>query len=126
MPTASASHSFTSSEDALGAAATNPIAMSSAQMPACKLRNAWASSRKRSTASASQRLICACAARAILLEFQSGMPELRIADLNDVALIEHTRTIAGKLWDHDPYLRKPEHAPLREKMLLFWQNFMAH
>ncbi len=57
---------------------------------------------------------------------QSGMPELRIADLNDVALIEHTRTIAGKLWDHDPYLRKPEHAPLREKMLLFWQNFMAH
>ncbi|HZO72395.1 MAG TPA: ATP-dependent DNA helicase RecG [Ktedonobacteraceae bacterium] len=57
---------------------------------------------------------------------QSGMPELRIADLNDVALIEHTRTIAGKLWDHDPYLRKPEHAPLREKMHLFWQNFMAH
>ncbi len=57
---------------------------------------------------------------------QSGMPELRMADLNDLALIEQARIIAGKLWEHDPYLRKPEHAPLREKMHLFWQNFMAH
>ncbi|HEU5229029.1 MAG TPA: ATP-dependent DNA helicase RecG, partial [Ktedonobacteraceae bacterium] len=57
---------------------------------------------------------------------QSGMPELRVADLNDLALIEQARTIAGQLWENDPYLRKPEHAPLREKMHLFWQNFMAH
>ncbi|MBV9229212.1 MAG: ATP-dependent DNA helicase RecG [Chloroflexi bacterium] len=57
---------------------------------------------------------------------QSGMPELRIADLSDTALIELTRQITAKLWQSDPYLRKPEHTPLRERMLLFWQNFMAH
>src|SRR5581483_540969 len=69
MLTASASHSFTSLEDALGAAATSPIATSSARMPACKLRNAWASSRKRSTASAWKKPTCDCAARAILSGF---------------------------------------------------------
>lgn len=57
---------------------------------------------------------------------QSGMPELRIADLNDTPLINLSRTIAAKLWDADPYLRKPEHSDLRAKMHLFWQNFMAH
>jgi ATP-dependent DNA helicase RecG len=57
---------------------------------------------------------------------QSGMPELRIADLSDTRLIELTRSLAAKLWESDPYLRKPEHAPLRERMHLFWQNFMAH
>ncbi len=57
---------------------------------------------------------------------QSGMPELRIADLSDTALIELTRKLAGQLWESDPYLRKPEHAPLREKMHLFWQNVMLH
>ncbi len=57
---------------------------------------------------------------------QSGMPELRIADLNDTPLINLSRTIAAKLWEADPYLRKPEHSDLRAKMHLFWQNFMAH
>ena len=57
---------------------------------------------------------------------QSGMPELRMADLNDTALIELSRAIASQLWDDDPYLRKPEHGPLRAKMHLFWQSFMAH
>jgi len=57
---------------------------------------------------------------------QSGMPELKIADLNDLALIETTRNLAGQIWERDPYLRQPEHALLREKMHLFWQGFMAH
>ena len=57
---------------------------------------------------------------------QSGMPELRMADLSDTKLIELSRSLAAKLWELDPYLRKPEHAPLRERMHLFWQNFMAH
>jgi ATP-dependent DNA helicase RecG len=57
---------------------------------------------------------------------QSGMPELRIADLNDTRLVELSRSLAAKLWESDPYLRKPEHAPLRERMHLFWQSFMAH
>lgn len=57
---------------------------------------------------------------------QSGMPELRIADLNDTRLVELSRSLAAKLWESDPYLRKPEHGPLRERMHLFWQSLMAH
>nr|BBH89077.1 DNA helicase RecG [Thermosporothrix sp. COM3] len=57
---------------------------------------------------------------------QSGMPEMKVADLSDTALISLTRDVAAKLWQSDPYLRKPEHAPLRERMHLFWRDFMAH
>lgn len=57
---------------------------------------------------------------------QSGMPELKVADLNDVDLVEHARAMAAQVWELDPYLRKPEHASLRERMHLFWQDFMAH
>jgi len=57
---------------------------------------------------------------------QSGVPELHIADLSDTPLIEYSRSLAAKLWESDPYLRKPEHTALREKMHLFWQNMMAH
>jgi ATP-dependent DNA helicase RecG len=57
---------------------------------------------------------------------QSGMPELRMADLSDTRLIELSRSLAEKLWQSDPYLRKPEHAPLRERMHMFWQSVMAH
>jgi ATP-dependent DNA helicase RecG len=57
---------------------------------------------------------------------QSGVPELRMADLNDTQLVELSRTLAAKLWESDAYLRKPEHAALRERMHVFWQSFMAH
>jgi ATP-dependent DNA helicase RecG len=57
---------------------------------------------------------------------QSGMPELKVADLNDLDLIETARALAARLWERDPYLRSPENAPLRERMRLFWQDFMAH
>ncbi len=57
---------------------------------------------------------------------QSGVPELRIADLSNTRLVELTRTLAARLWESDPYLRKPEHAALRERMHLFWQNFIGH
>lgn len=57
---------------------------------------------------------------------QSGVPELRMADLSDTRLVELSRSLAAKLWESDPYLRKPEHAALRERMHLFWQSFMAH
>jgi ATP-dependent DNA helicase RecG len=57
---------------------------------------------------------------------QSGVPELRIADLSNTRLVELTRTLAAKLWESDPYLHKPEHTALRERMHLFWQNFIGH
>jgi ATP-dependent DNA helicase RecG len=57
---------------------------------------------------------------------QSGLPELRMADLSDTKLIELSRSLAARLWESDPYLRKPEHAALRERIHLFWQSFMAH
>jgi len=57
---------------------------------------------------------------------QSGMPELHIADLSDTVLIEQARVVASQLWMSDPYLRKSEHTALRERMYLFWQNYMAH
>src|SRR5712692_174036 len=57
---------------------------------------------------------------------QSGVPELSVANLSDTPLIEFARSLAVKLWESDPYLRKPEHAALRERMHQFWQNFMAH
>jgi ATP-dependent DNA helicase RecG len=57
---------------------------------------------------------------------QSGMPEMKIANLSDTPLIELARKMAAQLWEHDPYLHKPEHKALKEKMFLFWQSFMAH
>jgi ATP-dependent DNA helicase RecG len=57
---------------------------------------------------------------------QSGVPELRVANLSDTPLIEFARSLAVKLWESDPYLRRAEHAALRERMHQFWQNFMAH
>jgi ATP-dependent DNA helicase RecG len=57
---------------------------------------------------------------------QSGMPELHMADLSDTPMIELTRNLAADLWGSDPYLRKAEHSPLRERMHRFWQRFMAH
>jgi ATP-dependent DNA helicase RecG len=42
---------------------------------------------------------------------QSGVPELRIADLSDTPLIELSRSLAAKLWESDPYLKKAEHMP---------------
>ncbi len=57
---------------------------------------------------------------------QSGLPELRMADLSDTKLIELSRSLAAKLWESDPYLRKPEHSPLKERIHSFWQSFMVH
>jgi len=57
---------------------------------------------------------------------QSGMPELRMANLSDTPLVELARSLADTLWESDPYLHKPEHAALRERMHLFWQSFVGH
>jgi ATP-dependent DNA helicase RecG len=57
---------------------------------------------------------------------QSGLPELKIASLADTKLIAEARSQAEWLWARDPYLKALEHAPLRERVFLFWRNFNAH
>jgi ATP-dependent DNA helicase RecG len=57
---------------------------------------------------------------------QSGLPELRVANLADTPLIGEARAQAEWLWLQDPYLHELEHAQLRERVALFWQEFVAH
>ncbi|MFM8770584.1 MAG: ATP-dependent DNA helicase RecG [Candidatus Kapaibacterium sp.] len=49
---------------------------------------------------------------------QSGIPEFRFADLiGDASIIAQARTDAQALLEHDPQLRLPEHATLREQVI---------
>lgn len=57
---------------------------------------------------------------------QSGLPELKVATMADTPLLALARETAEWLWQRDPYLRALEHAPLRERVFLFWHNFAAH
>ncbi len=57
---------------------------------------------------------------------QSGLPELKVASLADTRLMAESRAQAEWLWRQDPYLKALEHAPLRERVYLFWRNFAAH
>jgi ATP-dependent DNA helicase RecG len=57
---------------------------------------------------------------------QSGLPELKVAKLADTRLLSEARTHAEWLWAQDPYLKALEHAPLRERVFLFWRDFAAH
>ncbi|HEX8996218.1 MAG TPA: ATP-dependent DNA helicase RecG [Ktedonobacterales bacterium] len=57
---------------------------------------------------------------------QSGLPELKVANMADTRLMAESRNQAEWLWKQDPYLRTLEHAPLRERVYLFWRNFAAH
>jgi ATP-dependent DNA helicase RecG len=57
---------------------------------------------------------------------QSGLPELKVAKLADTQLLAEARTHAEWLWSQDPYLKALEHAPLRERVFLFWRDFAAH
>ena len=57
---------------------------------------------------------------------QSGLPELKVANMADTRLMAESRMQAEWLWRQDPYLRALEHAPLRERVYLFWRQFAAH
>ncbi|HEU5369482.1 MAG TPA: ATP-dependent DNA helicase RecG [Ktedonobacterales bacterium] len=57
---------------------------------------------------------------------QSGLPALKVATMADAPLLALARSTAEWLWQRDPYLRALEHAPLRERVFLFWRNFAAH
>ncbi len=53
---------------------------------------------------------------------QSGLPDLRMAKLSDVALLELARAEAIKLFEKDPGLKKPAHAPLAREMERVWRG----
>jgi ATP-dependent DNA helicase RecG len=57
---------------------------------------------------------------------QSGLPELRVANLADTPLVSETRAQAEWLWQRDPFLKELEHAQLRERVTVFWRQFVAH
>jgi len=51
---------------------------------------------------------------------QSGLPDLRMAKLSDVGLLELARSEAEKLFEKDRGLEKPEHAPLAKELARVW------
>jgi ATP-dependent DNA helicase RecG len=53
---------------------------------------------------------------------QSGLPDLRMAKLSDVALLELARKEAEKLFAKDRHLTNPEHAPLVKELARVWTN----
>ena len=53
---------------------------------------------------------------------QSGLPELRMAQLSDVRILEQARTEAQILFREDPDLSKPEHRLLARKLAEFWRE----
>lgn len=53
---------------------------------------------------------------------QSGLPDLRLAKLSDVALLELARDEALRLFEQDPGLKKPEHLLLSKELARVWQK----
>jgi len=53
---------------------------------------------------------------------QSGLPDLRMAKLSDVKLLELARRVAIKLFEKDPTLEKPEHHALARELGRVWQE----
>jgi len=51
---------------------------------------------------------------------QSGLPDLRMAKLSDVGLLELARSEAIRLFQIDPGLEKPEHRPLAKELARVW------
>jgi ATP-dependent DNA helicase RecG len=53
---------------------------------------------------------------------QSGLPDLRMAKLSDVPLLELARTEAIRLFGEDPTLEMPEHNLLNKELSRVWQE----
>ncbi len=51
---------------------------------------------------------------------QSGLPDLRMAKLSDVALLELARSEAIRLFEIDKNLQKPEHSLLAKELARVW------
>jgi ATP-dependent DNA helicase RecG len=53
---------------------------------------------------------------------QSGLPELQLASLLDMKMLEMAREEAQALFEIDPLLERPEHALLHEQVAQFWEQ----
>ncbi len=53
---------------------------------------------------------------------QSGLPDLKMAKLSDVAILELARNEAVKLFEVDPKLKKPEHEALVKELARVWSK----
>jgi ATP-dependent DNA helicase RecG len=53
---------------------------------------------------------------------QSGLPELRMASLTNLRLLEQTREAARRLFESDPELSDPKHRPLAVRVQDVWQG----
>lgn len=56
---------------------------------------------------------------------QSGLPELQLASLLDVKMLEIAREEAQRVFAADPLLQQDEHHPLRERVQKFWEEAAA-
>jgi ATP-dependent DNA helicase RecG len=56
---------------------------------------------------------------------QSGLPDLKVAQLSDVPLIELARNEASRLLEEDAELARPEHAALKEAVSRQWERVAA-
>jgi ATP-dependent DNA helicase RecG len=53
---------------------------------------------------------------------QAGLPDLKIAKLSDVKILEEARRIAQEIFARDPALQLPEHQLLAQRVAEFWQS----
>ncbi len=53
---------------------------------------------------------------------QSGLPDLRMAKISDLALLEKARREAQQLFKRDPKLELPQYQPLRREMARVWKE----
>ena len=53
---------------------------------------------------------------------QSGLPDLKIAKLSNLDLLEMARGEAMTLFQNDNYLRRVEHSPLRQRLSVVWSD----
>ena len=56
---------------------------------------------------------------------QSGLPDLKVARLTDVAFIEQARVEAIRLLEADPELEQPQHRALAARMEELWGRVTA-
>jgi len=53
---------------------------------------------------------------------QSGLPDLKVAKLSDVKVLEEARALAKEIFQEDPHLELPQHRLLARRVADFWRG----